>query len=77
MWQGTLESNLTEGASVVAAYNALGYDAAAKVAKSALAENKTVRQYVLEHKLIEPKRLDQLLDPTSMTEPGGEGAGGG
>ena len=25
MFQGTLESNLTEGASVVAAYNALGY----------------------------------------------------
>ncbi len=29
MWQGTLESNLDEGASVVAAYNALGYAAAA------------------------------------------------
>lgn len=29
MWQGTLESNLTEGASVVAAYNALDYTAAA------------------------------------------------
>jgi 5'-nucleotidase len=29
MWQGTLESNITEGASVVAAYNALGYTAAA------------------------------------------------
>jgi 5'-nucleotidase len=29
MFQGTLESNLNEGAAVVAAYNALGYDAAA------------------------------------------------
>jgi len=29
MWQGTIESNLTEGASVVAAFNAVGYDAAA------------------------------------------------
>ena len=28
MWQGTLESNLTEGAAVVAAYNALEYTAA-------------------------------------------------
>lgn len=28
MWQGTLESNLSEGASVVRAYNALGYTAA-------------------------------------------------
>jgi len=29
MWQGTLESNLSEGSSVVDAYNALAYDAAA------------------------------------------------
>ena len=29
MWQGTLESNLNEGAMVVRAYNALGYSAAA------------------------------------------------
>lgn len=29
MWQGTIESNLSEGASVVAAFNAVGYDAAA------------------------------------------------
>lgn len=29
MWQGTLESNLNEGASVVAAFNALNYTAAA------------------------------------------------
>ena len=29
MFQGTLESNLNEGASVIAAYNALGYAAAA------------------------------------------------
>src|SRR6187549_3062659 len=29
MFQGTLESNLNEGASVIAAYNALGYAASA------------------------------------------------
>lgn len=29
MWQGTLESNIAEGAPVVTAYNALGYDAVA------------------------------------------------
>lgn len=29
MWQGTIESNLSEGAAVVKAYNALGYAAAA------------------------------------------------
>ena len=29
MWQGTLESNLSEGAAMVQAYNAMGYAAAA------------------------------------------------
>lgn len=29
MWQGTLESNLVEGAAMIAAYNALAYDAVA------------------------------------------------
>lgn len=29
MWQGTLDSNLNEGAAVVAAFNQMGYDAAA------------------------------------------------
>ena len=55
----------------------IGYDNAAKVAKNALAEGKTVREYVLEHKLVEPQRLNELLDPWSMTEPGGEGSAGG
>ncbi len=55
----------------------IGYDNAAKVAKSAFAEGKTVREYVLEHKMVEPRKLDALLDPFSMTEPGGEGSAGG
>jgi fumarate hydratase class II len=55
----------------------IGYDNAAKVAKNALIEGKTVRQYVLEHNMIEPKKLDALLEPWSMTEPGGEGSAGG
>jgi len=55
----------------------IGYDAAAQVAKGAFKEGKTVREYVLEHKLVPPKKLDELLDPWSMTEPGGEGSAGG
>jgi fumarate hydratase class II len=55
----------------------IGYDMAAKVAKEALVQGKTVRQYVLDHKLIDAKRLDELLDPWSMTEPGGAGSAGG
>ena len=53
----------------------IGYDNAAKVAKGAFASGQTVREYVLEHKMIDPKKLDALLDPFSMTEPGGAGAG--
>jgi fumarate hydratase class II len=54
----------------------LGYDAAAKLAKEAFAEGKTIRQLVKEKKLLDDKKLDALLDPRAMTEPGGDGAGG-
>ncbi|MEE9129481.1 MAG: class II fumarate hydratase [Phycisphaerales bacterium] len=46
----------------------IGYDRAAKVAKGAFAAGQTVREYVLKHKLLDPKRLDELLDAMSMTE---------
>jgi fumarate hydratase class II len=48
----------------------IGYDEAARVAKAAFESGQTIREYVLEHKLLEPKRLDELLDARSMTEPG-------
>ncbi len=47
----------------------IGYDQAAKVAKEAFATGRTVREYVLEHELVDPKQLDELLDAGSMTEP--------
>ncbi len=47
----------------------IGYDAASKVAKGAFAENKTIREYCLEHDLLDAKQLDELLDARSMTEP--------
>ena len=47
----------------------IGYDHAAKVAKAAFETGQTVREYVLEHKLVEPSRLDELLDARRMTEP--------
>lgn len=55
----------------------IGYDNAAKVAKEAFKSGETVRQYVLRHKLVEPKRLEKLLDARTMTKPGGKGPGGG
>ena len=55
----------------------IGYDEAAKLAKEALASGRTIRDLATE-KGIAPDRLDELLDPARMTEPGlGSGAGGG
>ncbi len=57
----------------------IGYDAAASVAKEALAKNKTLREVVLGRGLMDAAALDRALDPESMTHPGGSvpGAGGG
>ena len=48
----------------------IGYDEAAKAAKAAFETGQTVREYVLQHGLLDPKLLDELLDARSMTEPG-------
>lgn len=55
----------------------IGYDNAARVAKEAYKSGETIREYVLKHKLVEPRALDRLLNPVSMTKPGGKGPGGG
>jgi fumarate hydratase class II len=56
----------------------IGYDEAARLAKAALASDRTIRELALERGM-DPAELDRLLDPAAMTEPGlgGEGAGGG
>jgi fumarate hydratase, class II len=57
---------------------AIGYDAAAKIAKEALATGKTIRQVAREQTKLGPEELDRLLDPARMTEPGLEsGPAGG
>jgi fumarate hydratase, class II len=57
----------------------IGYDAAAGVAKEAFATGKTLRDVVLERKLMDPAALDRALDPAQMTKPNASvpGAGGG
>jgi fumarate hydratase class II len=57
----------------------IGYDAAAKLAKGAFASGQSVREYAIEHKLVDARRLDALLDPWRMTMPGAgpPGSGGG
>ncbi len=71
---GTVEKSLMMCTSLAPV---IGYDAAAKVAKEAFKSGETVREYVTRNKLVEPKQLAKLLDPTAMTKPGGKGPGGG
>jgi len=55
----------------------IGYDKSAALAKRAHAEGKTIRELALELKLLPKADLDKLLDPWSMTLPGGSGSAGG
>ena len=48
----------------------IGYEAAAKVAKQAYAERKTIREVALEHDVLPAEQLDKILDGMPMTEPG-------
>ncbi len=48
----------------------IGYDNAAKIAKEAYERGKTVREVALEKKVLPAAKLNELLDPWSMTKPG-------
>ncbi|MFQ5538514.1 MAG: class II fumarate hydratase [Gemmatimonadota bacterium] len=48
----------------------IGYDRAAKVAKTAAAEHISVREVVLREGLLPEDKVDEALDVRSMTEPG-------
>jgi fumarate hydratase, class II len=55
----------------------IGYDAAAALAKEAFKTGRTIRELATERG-VAPDRLDELLDPAAMTEPGlGGGPSGG
>ena len=49
----------------------LGYDTAAAVAKRSLAEDRTLREVVLEMGLLSSEELDEIIDFDAMTRPGG------
>jgi fumarate hydratase, class II len=55
----------------------IGYDAAAAIAKEALASGRTVREVARETTDLTDAELQDLLDPAKMTEPGLGGAGAG
>ncbi|HEX7119800.1 MAG TPA: class II fumarate hydratase [Longimicrobiales bacterium] len=70
-----LEGNLMLATSLAPA---IGYDAAASIAKEAFARGTTVREVARETAGLDEAALDRLLDPRPMTEPGirGKAAGG-
>ena len=47
----------------------LGYKKSAELAKKALQSNKSVRDLILEEKILTAKEVDEILDPINMTEP--------
>jgi fumarate hydratase, class II len=56
---------------------AIGYDAAAEIAKEAAKTGKTVREVALARGVLSAEQLAELLDPEPMTEPGVRGIPGG
>lgn len=62
-----IEHYLNDSLMLVTALNPhIGYDKAAKVAKQAFSEGRTLREVVLEQKLMTAKDLDKALDPKKM-----------
>jgi aspartate ammonia-lyase len=53
----------------------IGYEAAARLAKRAFAERKTIREVALAEGVLDADQLDKVLDATPMTEPGVPGRG--
>jgi fumarate hydratase class II len=54
----------------------IGYEAAARIAKEAYRSGKTVREVALSQRVLPEARLNALLDPWRMTEPGLESSKG-
>jgi fumarate hydratase class II len=64
-------AGLVEGslALVTALVPAIGYDAAARIAKRCAETGKTVREVCLEQRVLPPEELERLLDARAQTDP--------
>jgi len=56
---------------------AIGYDAAAAIAKQAAATGRTIREVAREETNLSDQELEELLNPAEMTKPSLEVRGGG
>ncbi len=54
--------------TVLAPY--IGYNASAAIAKESLAGGRSIREIVLEQKLMDVEELDRIMQPEHLTEPG-------
>ncbi len=62
-----IKDNLNNSLMLVTALNThIGYENAAKIAKKAHAENKTLREVTLELELLSEEQFDELVDPSKM-----------
>jgi fumarate hydratase class II len=69
--RGTCAEQVERSMALATALNPqIGYDAAAKVAKQALAEGRTVREVAVEEGYLTEAEAEEVLDPASMTERG-------
>lgn len=64
--QALVERSLMLGTALVPA---LGYNESARIAKACHETGQTIREYCLEHGLLDADQLDELLDVSSMTHP--------
>jgi len=65
------ESQVERSMALATALNpAIGYDKASKVAKKAIAEDKTVREVAIEEGYLTEAEADEVLDPEKMTHRG-------
>lgn len=71
---GMIEQSL---AMVTALVPKIGYLAAAEIAKESAATGKTIRELCRSKSILSEAELTAILDPISMTKPGGTGAAGG
>ena len=67
--------NVEQSSALAAAFiHHLGYDRAAEIAKTALAEGITIREYMIRHKLFTEEELTDILNIHQITGPGVPGS---
>jgi aspartate ammonia-lyase len=70
-----LKEYVEKSVGVITAINPhIGYEAAARIAKEAILEGKSVRELCLQYGVLTEEELDIILNPYEMTEPGIPGA---